>query len=67
VPGGVGNLSSVEEGLCWNTPDVKAGAANFVFLNESNAHPELTGTKSGRIAATSCAKDDQIKSVLSHE
>jgi hypothetical protein len=46
---------------------VEAGAANLVFLNQSYAHPELTGAKSGCIATTSCAKNDQIKSVLSHE
>jgi hypothetical protein len=57
----------VEKGLRRNTPDVKAGATDLVFLDEPDAHSELTGAKSGCVATTSCAKNDKIKSVLSHE
>jgi hypothetical protein len=46
---------------------MKAGAADLIFLNEPDAHAELTGSKSGCVATTSCAENDKIKSVLSHE
>jgi hypothetical protein len=45
---------------------VKAGATDFVFLDECDVHAELSCADGGRVATTSAAQHDEVKVEFSH-
>ena len=57
-------LGRVQERLGRDAPDVEAGAAQLVLLDEADGQAELAGTKRSRIPATSAAEDDKVEILL---
>jgi hypothetical protein len=57
----------VEQSFGGNTAHVQTGATHLVFLYEANTHSELARSQRRGIATASCAQNDKVKSVLSHE
>ena len=67
LPGEVGDLAGVQQGLGRDAAAVQAGPADLVLFDEDDRLVEFGCSQRGGITAASASENDDIGLVLGHE